>query len=528
LLKRGEHKGECTLRTSWGPTTDAVSTRTELRSDGNGRLEERLLQVVDERTYDLIERRRRAARPKSRSWLIRRLLLVADLLGLTLAFLLAALVSPSGGVDTWIGFVIFVASLPAWVVGAKLFGLYHEDEARTDHSTLDDLARVFLLVTVGAFSFALLMGYSHRDMTDVLLFWIFGVALVTVGRVAARIASRRTPIYLQNTLIVGAGDIGQLIARKLLQHPEYGINLVGFVDANPKERRPDLDHLTLLGTPDELSQIVRTLNVERVIVAFSRDASDKTLDLVRMLRESRVQIDIVPRLFEVIGPKVDVHTLEGLPLVGLSPVVLSPSSRLLKRSVDLIGASIGLVVVAPLFALIAGLMWRDSGRPIFFRQKRLGLDRKEFTILKFRTMRRGTDDRAHRAALESLMDTRAKDSDGLYKPNREDAVTRVGAWLRKTSLDELPQLVNVLRGEMSLVGPRPSLPYEIEHFAPHHFERFLVQPGLTGLWQVTARAQSTWHEAIEMDVAYVRNWSIVLDLWLICRTPLQLLRLKTR
>jgi exopolysaccharide biosynthesis polyprenyl glycosylphosphotransferase len=513
---------------SRGSTTDAAGTRTEPCSDGNGRLEERLLQVVDERTYDLIERRRRSARPKGRSWLIRRLLLIADVLGLTLGFLFAALVSSPGWADTWIGFAIFVASLPAWVVGAKLFGLYHEDEARTDHSTLDDLARVFLLVTVGAFCFALLMGYSHRNMTDVLLFWIFSVVLVTAGRVAARIVSRRTPIYLQNTVIVGAGDIGQLIARKLFQHPEYGINLVGFVDASPKERRPDLADLTVLGTPDELPQIVRTLNVERVIVAFSQDSAGQTVNLVRALRESEVQIDIVPRLFEVIGPKVDVHTVEGLPLVGLSPVVLSPSSRLLKRSVDIVGASIGLIVAAPMFALIAGLIWQDSGRPIFFRQKRLGLDRKEFTILKFRTMRRGTDDSAHRAALESVMDTRAKDSTGLYKANREDVVTRVGAWLRKTSLDELPQLVNVLRGEMSLVGPRPSLPYEIEHFAPHHFERFLVQPGLTGLWQVTARAQSTWREAIEMDVAYVRNWSIGLDLWLICRTPLQVLRLKTR
>jgi exopolysaccharide biosynthesis polyprenyl glycosylphosphotransferase len=523
----GGDKGERTLRTSYRTTTDAVGTGED-RADGDKRLEERLFQVVDERTFELIERRRRASRPKGRSWLIRRLLLVADLLGLSLSFLLAAVVSSPGWVDTWIGFAIFVASLPVWIVAAKLFGLYHEDEARTDHSTLDDLARVFLLITVGAFSFALLMGYSHRSMTDVLLFWIFGILLVTIGRVIARVVSRRTPIYLQNTVIVGAGDIGQLVARKLVQHPEYGINLVGFVDTNPKERRPDLGHLTLLGSPEELSRIVQTLSVERVIIAFSQDASDKTVELIRTLRESEVQIDIVPRLFEVIGPKVDVHTLEGLPLVGLSPVVLSPSSRLLKRIVDVIGASIGLVIAAPVFAVIAGLIWRDSGRPIFFRQKRLGMNRKEFTILKFRTMRDGTDDGAHRAALKSVMDTQAHGSDGLYKANREDVITRVGAWLRKTSLDELPQLVNVLRGEMSLVGPRPSLPYETEHFAPHHFERFLVQPGLTGLWQVTARAQSTWHEAIEMDVAYVRSWSIGLDLWLICRTPLQLLRLKTR
>ncbi len=265
---------------------------------------------------------------------------------------------------------------------------------------------------------------------------------------------------------------------------------------------------------------MRTLSIERVIIAFSRDASDETVTLIRSLKDLEVQVDIVPRFFEAIGPKVDVHTLEGLPLLGLPPAGLSPSSRVIKRSVDLVGATIGLVITAPLFAVISCLIWLDSGRPVIFRQRRLGMGTKEFTIFKFRTMRKGTDDGAHRAAIEATMDPHAREADaGLYKANGNGAVTRVGAWLRKTSLDELPQLVNVLRGEMSLVGPRPSLPYETEHFAPHHFERFAVQPGLTGLWQVTARAQSTWREAIEMDVAYVRDWSIGLDIWLLCRTP---------
>ena len=513
------------MRTSYDLPTE-VEAPTELRSDGNGRLEERLLQVVDERTLELLERRRRKRRPKGRGWLVRRLLLLADLLGLSLAFLLSAALSETLG---RMEFAIFLLSLPAWVVAAKLFGLYRDDEAQTDHSTLDDLARVFLLVTVGALPFALLKGYSDGNPTQVLLFWILGVLLVTIGRATARVISRRTQAYVQNAVIVGAGDIGQLVARKLLQHPEYGINLVGLVDRNPKQRRADLRHLTLLGTPDELPQIVRALSIERVIIAFSRDASDETVALIRSLKDLEVQVDIVPRFFEAIGPKVDVHTLEGLPLLGLPPAVLSPSSRVIKRSVDLVGATIGLVLTVPLFAVISCLIWLDSGRPVIFRQRRLGMGTKEFTIFKFRTMRQGTDDGAHRAAIEATMDPHAREADeGLYKPNGNGAVTRVGAWLRQTSLDELPQLVNVLRGEMSLVGPRPSLPYETEHFAPHHFERFAVQPGITGLWQVTARAQSTWREAIEMDVAYVRDWSIGLDIWLLCRTPLQMLRLKTR
>jgi exopolysaccharide biosynthesis polyprenyl glycosylphosphotransferase len=456
-------------------------------------------------------------------------LLCGDLLGLSLAFLVAALLSEADASRAWLHLGIFLATLPAWVVAAKLFGLYEDDEARADHSTLNDLSRVFLLVTLGAFGFAVVTGYTTHNMREVVLFWVFGIVLVAAGRAAARVASRRTLAYVQNAVIVGAGDIGQLVARKLLQHPEYGINLVGFVDSEPKERNSNLGHLTVLGAPHELPDIVRPLGIERVIIAFSRDASDETVELIRSLKNLHVQVDIVPRLFDVIGPKVGVHTLEGLPLVGLPPVVPGPSSRLLKRSVDVIGASIGLVLASPLFALIALLIWRDSGRPIFFRQKRLGQDMEEFTVLKFRTMRQGTVDAGHRAAVEAAMDPHATGGEnGLYKPDRQEAVTRVGAWLRKTSLDELPQLINVLRGEMSLVGPRPSLPYEVAHFAPHHFERFRVRPGITGLWQVTARAHSTWREALELDVVYVRAWSMSLDVALICRTPLQMLRLKTR
>jgi exopolysaccharide biosynthesis polyprenyl glycosylphosphotransferase len=441
----------------------------------------------------------------------------------------AASLSEPDGSRVWIQVFVFLLTLPGWVVAAKLFGLYEDDEVQADHSTLDDLTRVFLLVTLGAFGLAVVTGYTTQNMREVLLFWAFGIVFVTAGRAAARVASRRTLAYVQNAVIVGAGDIGQLVARKLLQHPEYGINLVGFVDGEPKERQSNLGHLTVLGAPDQLPDIVRPLGIERVIIAFSRDAPDKTVELVRSLKNLDVQVDIVPRLFDVIGPNFGVHTLEGLPLVGLPPAVPRQSSRLLKRAVDIVGALIGLIIAAPLFAVIAFLIWRDSGWPVVFRQTRLGRDMQEFTVLKFRTMKQGTADAGHRAAVAAAMDPHANGGgNGLYKPDREEAVTRVGAWLRKTSLDELPQLLNVLRGEMSLVGPRPSLPYEVEHFAPHHFERFRVRPGITGLWQVTARAHSTWLEALELDVAYVRAWSMSLDMALIVRTPLQMLRLRTR
>jgi len=175
--------------------------------------------------------------------------------------------------------------------------------------------------------------------------------------------------------------------------------------------------------------------------------------------------------------------------------------------------------------VIAVLIRRDSPGPVFFKQERLGIDMERFTLLKFRTMREGTEDAPHRDYIRGIMDPGAAPGhQALYKLARHESVTRVGKWLRKTSLDEWPQLLNVLRGDMSLVGPRPCIPYELEFFAPHHFERFLVPAGLTGLWQVEARAHSTFGEALDLDVAYARGWSLGLDLRLLMRTPLLMLR----
>jgi lipopolysaccharide/colanic/teichoic acid biosynthesis glycosyltransferase len=162
---------------------------------------------------------------------------------------------------------------------------------------------------------------------------------------------------------------------------------------------------------------------------------------------------------------------------------------------------------------------------VFYRQTRLGADMREFTMLKFRTMTVDADQSSHHAYIAQAMNGDHIPGVGeLYKLDRRDAVTPIGRWLRRTSLDELPQLINVLQGKMSLVGPRPCLAYETEHFAPHHFERFLVPPGITGLWQVTARAHASFAEALEMDVAYVRSWSIGLDLSLLLQTPAEVFR----
>jgi len=468
-----------------------------------------------------------APRRVRRGWLVRRMLFAADMVGLLVAFSTTELIflgdEPPGGTDLAFRWVVFLLLLPLWAVIAKLYGLYDRDEARATHTTADEVVSVFHLITVGLWLFfatSWLVGLTHPNQAKLATFWLLALVCVAGLRSVARGLARRNPAYVQNAVIVGAGDVGQLIGRKLLHHPEYRINLLGFVDATPKEMRGDLESTELLGEPDEIGEIVRRADVDRVIVAFSRDDHEEMLALVRALRKEDVQIDVVPRLFEAVGPGAPLHAIEGLPLLGLAPARMSRSTRLLKRSLDLVGALILLALCAPLMLLIAILVRRDSPGGVFFRQPRLGMDMREFTLFKFRTMRDGTDAAPHREYLKQIMSAAAlPGKNNLYKLERSDAVTRVGRWLRRTSLDELPQLINVLRGDMSLVGPRPAIAYELELYEPHHFERFLVPAGLTGLWQVEARAHSTFREALDLDVAYARSASLGLDLRLLLRTP---------
>jgi exopolysaccharide biosynthesis polyprenyl glycosylphosphotransferase len=498
---------------------------------GETALYDDLAAAVGGRTLEIVAQRRRTAVVKRRGWLVRRLLLLADLTGLVLGFAVAQVIQGGGAdghVHEWKEILLFVSTLPAWIVVTKLYGLYERDEERTDHTTVDDFVGVFHMVTVCTWIFfagATLSGLAEPDLLKIVIFWLSALVFVTGGRAAVRTIARRRLTYLQNTVIVGAGEVGQLVARKLLQHPEYGINLVGLADASPKPRRAELAEVPVLGPPERLPALVRLFDIERVIIAFSSDAPRETLELIRELRPLDVQIDVVPRLFDVVGPRIELHSVEGLTLLGLPPVKLSWSSALLKRAIDIVGAVLGLLVTAPLFLVAVWRIKRESPGPVFFRQKRLGMGMKEFTALKFRTMHVDADDAPHREFIRQTMSSQASTpSNGMYKLERDDVVNPFGRWLRRTSLDELPQLINVLRGEMSLVGPRPCIPYETDEFSPHHFERFLVPAGITGYWQVTARAHSTFGEALDMDVAYARSWSLGLDLRLLCKTPLGLLR----
>jgi exopolysaccharide biosynthesis polyprenyl glycosylphosphotransferase len=461
----------------------------------------------------------------TRARVVHRALLISDTVSLGIAFIFAWGVFGPG--ISGPAAAIFLATLAAWWLGAQLYRLYDRDLDRADHSTVEDLVGVLHLMTLGvwlAYAAAHVSG-NDPSFSPFLTFWVTAISLVMIARSCARAFARRRRAYLQNAVIVGAGDVGQLVGRKFLQNPEYGINFVGFVDGEPKPLRNEVARVPLLGNSSQLAEIVHENDVDRVVIAFSGEGHEQLLQAISSLVPLGVQVDIVPRLFEAVGQESDVHTVEGLPVLTLARRQSSRLSAAVKRLVDVVGATLILVVMAPVLAAIALAIKLDSPGPVLFRQTRLGMGMREFTMLKFRTMRSGTGDGAHRAYVRKIMDKKAAPlPNNLYKLDRSEEVTRVGRVLRRFSLDELPQLFNVIRGEMSLVGPRPCIPYETELFESQHFERFAVPAGMTGLWQVSTRARSTFREALDLDVQYVRSWSLRLDFGLILRTPSRVLR----
>jgi exopolysaccharide biosynthesis polyprenyl glycosylphosphotransferase len=463
---------------------------------------------------------RHAGRQRKRGWIVRRALLAADVAGLSAAFGLAVLLFPGpsrAGVALGAEAAIFFATtLPVWIVAARLYGLYDRDEERAHHTTTDDLAGVFQLATLGAWLFVTVSwvtGVAGPDLSRVIVFWTLSVALVSFGRLAARSLARRHPGYVQKTVILGAGTTGRLVAGKIVQHPEYGIELLGFVDARPLPAESGAAPIPVLGPPGELLALVDALGIERVIVAFSQDRPEEMLELIRALRELDLQIDIVPRFFEVIGAQTTVHAVEGLALVGLPPIRLARSSRLLKRAMDIALSAAALVVLLPLLVVVAVLVRLDSPGPALFRQRRMGAGDRVFEILKFRTMVADAEVRKHEVRhLNGTGDPR------LFKARQDPRVTRIGRPLRRLSLDELPQLVNVLRGDMSLVGPRPLPLDEDASITDWGRKRLALRPGVTGLWQVLGRSDIPFDEMLRLDYVYVTSWSLWNDVRIILRT----------
>ena len=438
----------------------------------------------------------------------RRLLLAADLIAIGAALAAATVLLGHPGQFLW-GLI----SLPLWVVVFKAYGLYDRDAKRISHGSVDELPWIFHAMLLGSL---LLLALYHLTpagaiaLSSLAVFAIAGIAAVTAMRAAARQVSSST-LGPERVLLIGDGPTVKTLARKLRGHPEYAVDPVGLISRTP--RRPLALDLPLLGTLEELDldSVVERHRIERLVVAQEDYGNEVLFDLLCRCRELGVKLSVLPQLFDALGPSVELDDVEGVTVLGVTPPVLPRSSRFLKRSVDVIGASLLLILAAPVIAICALAVRLDSPGPSFFRQTRIGRGGKPFQLLKCRTM--CDDAEAKRAELFAL----SKDPDWLHVEH-DPRITRVGRFLRHSSLDELPQLWNVLRGEMSLVGPRPILPDEDQQLEGWRRSRIDLTPGITGLWQVLGRANIPFEEMIKLDYVYVTNWSLWGDVSLILRT----------
>jgi exopolysaccharide biosynthesis polyprenyl glycosylphosphotransferase len=443
-----------------------------------------------------------------RDTLFRRSLLAADLAALTGAIALTLSLSRRPLQVTW----ELALAIPILIVCAKLSGLYDRDQALLRKTTLDEAPKLAQLATL----YALLAWLTSATMAggllaadEVLLLWAGLTALLVLARSGSRaLALRIAPT--ERCLVIGDEHSTRVIRAKLTDGGGVKAELVAHIDLDKVE--PWSTDSFSGSRLAEIGRLARTLDVHRAIIAPRSADAGETLNLIRTLNAVGVRISVLPRLLEVVGSSVEFDDVHGLTVMGVARFELTRSSAAVKRSFDLASVAVGLLFLAPLLAVIAVAITLDGGGSVLFRQLRVGRHGKPFQIYKFRTM--VADAEAQKASLQGRNEAQA----GLFKILEDPRVTRVGRFLRRSALDELPQLLNVLRGEMSLVGPRPLVLDEDRHVAGWHRRRLTLTPGMTGQWQILGPARVPLGEMVAIDYLYVANWSLWTDIKILLRT----------
>jgi exopolysaccharide biosynthesis polyprenyl glycosylphosphotransferase len=441
-----------------------------------------------------------------RESLDRRLLGAFDVLAATLALalVLALLGRNQPGLAA-------VAGMPLIVLLFKVAGLYDRDQMRILRSTLDEAPLLLQLTGIYALAVTILEPVLLDEPLhggQIAALWAGSFAAVMAGRMLARwLAGRALP--LERCLVIGEPERAERVRSKLIS-----CRARAAVIATLPLHGDDLDYV---GGPDTLRRLVIDLQIHRIIIAPTMAEANGVSELVRMAKAAGVRVSVLPRMFDVVGSAVEFEDLDGMTMLGVRPFGLPRSSRMLKRAFDLVATSIGLLVVGTIIALIAVAIRLDSKGPIFFRQVRVGRDGRHFRIYKFRSMVVNAEEQKDR--LRKFNEV----GDGMFKISDDPRVTRVGRILRKTSLDELPQLFNVMRGEMSLVGPRPLVTDEDAQVLGLDRSRLHLTPGMTGPWQVLG-SRVPMQEMVGIDYLYVASWSLWLDVKLLLRTVRHVLR----
>jgi exopolysaccharide biosynthesis polyprenyl glycosylphosphotransferase len=424
------------------------------------------------------------------------------------------------------------APSPFWLVLFSVFmlgllamrGMYR---SRLHYELLEDLKSVVIATSVAAMavlSIRELLFAPENLSAQVIRTWAFATAYVAAGRLAlhwSRAQSYRHGEAFRPTLIIGAGKVGRLAAKRLLTHPELGLKPIGFLDKDPLVAEDDSLPVPVLGASWDLDRVVEQHRVEQVIVTFSRAPHEVLLRLFKRCEELGLQVAFVPRLYETVTSRLTVEHLGGLPLLSARHANPRGLQVAVKYAADRLVAAVLLVLALPVIVPAALAILVTLGRPLFFRQVRVGRDGRTFAMLKFRTMR-PVEEEVTPEAIDLPPDTAPGGIEG------GDRRTRVGAFLRRSSLDELPQLINVLKGEMSLIGPRPERPEFVglfEQSVYRYSDRHRVKSGITGWAQVHGlRGKTSLSDRVEWDNYYIENWSLWLDLKVLLLTFLAVLR----
>jgi exopolysaccharide biosynthesis polyprenyl glycosylphosphotransferase len=490
-----EHQGELDQPVGSPPDFSGAVARRRRRVTGSGEAQ--------------ITETRGLAANLSRDALFRRSLLVADAIAIVGAFVLLASVSSRALELSWIS----VGGLLAMLVGAKLFGLYDRDETLLHKTTLDEAPKLFHVATLGALLAWLAGGFVVQgdalNRREALLLWLVLTLLLIAARCTARaLVLRATPP--ERCLLIGDQASAETLKSKLSDR--HGIKAEVVAHLNLEDVATWSAKTFSPQRLAEIRNLARSLDVHRAIVAPGSVDGGEMLDLVRTLKAIGVRVSVLPRLLEVVGTSVEFDDLHGVTIMGVRRFELTRSSAAVKRTFDLVGASLGLLAIAPVWLAIVIAIKLDSRGPVFFRQKRVGRHGKHFEVFKFRTMVPDAE------ALKDSLRGRNEAQEGLFKIADDPRVTRAGRLLRKSSLDELPQLLNIIRGEMSLVGPRPLVLDEDSRVEGWYRRRLELKPGMTGPWQILGPARVPLREMGAIDYLYVANWSLWGDIKIMLRT----------
>ena len=442
-----------------------------------------------------------------------------------LAFLLAALVRPwfshLPGIQQ-IGSLVnpplsFYFIFPiVWVLINLMNSLY--DDQR-NYRISDEISWLAASSLVAAGTMAGILFLSYREMSRFqFIIFVFTASLFQlVWRMAVRVYwrfSRGNAKGQRHVLILGAGVIGAQIAETLCSQTQSKSLVIHYLDDDPQKQ----SRQEVLGPLSDLESVLSTRIVNDVIITLPLEAHKKVTDAIVAVRTRPMKVWLVPASHRLALYQASIENFFGIPLLGLRAPAITPYQRMVKRLFDICFSTAILLLTAPLMGLIAILVRIDSPGPAFFRQKRIGENGKPFDMIKFRTMVQNAE------ALHKTVERLDEDGNLLHKHREDPRITRLGHFLRRNSLDELPQFINVLRGEMSVVGPRPELPYLVEKYDPWQYVRFTVPQGVTGWWQVNGRSDKPMHLNTEKDIFYIKNYSLWLDMQIILRTLWVLLR----